>query len=290
MFTGVKQFRAVFLVGALFFSLYTPKSHAEVGNAVFGVAAITAAANGIADPAIMAGAQVSIAQTNAATSTYLNSLSAATQAYSIGASTMSSMFNTVSAMRIASMNNQKDLAQTYMLTSFQAWDRNQNYQLQSQQMAFDNYYRSRKLQLESTLAQAQLELAQTQFNASLVSQGLSPGLKPVSSLAVQNVNQPQTLASYASTTPMMSIDPNSWAASGLLKTRAGALANAFRGVASLAASGSTAHRKVKGDIGQFLESKSIAGAFHQPKEFGSDSMATHSEGGLRALRARPLVQ
>jgi hypothetical protein len=290
MFTGVKQFRAVFVVGALLLSLYTPKSHAEVGNASFGVAAITAAANGIAIPAIQAGAQISIAQTNAATSTYLNSLSAATQAYSIGASTMSSMFNTLSAMRIASMNNQKDLTQTYMLTSFQAWDRNQNYQLQSQQMAFDNYYRSRKLELESMLAQAQLELAQTQFNASLVSQGLAPGFRPVSSLAVQNVNQPQTLASYASTSPMMSINPNSWAATGLLKSRAGALASAFRGVASLA-SGSTPHQKVKGDIRQFLEAKSVAGTFHQPKGFAADSMAsTHTEGGLRALRSRPLAQ
>jgi len=290
MFTGVKQFRAVFVVGALLLSLYTPKSHAENGQILFGLAAGTAAASAIAVPAIMAGAQVSIAQTNAATSTYLNSLSAATQAYNIGASTMSSMFNTLTAMRIASMNTQKDLAQTYMLTSFQAWDRNQNYQIQREQMAFDNYFRARKMQVESMLAQAQLELAQTQFNASLVSQGLSTGFKPVgSSLAVQNVNQPQSLTSYAAVGPMMSVDPNSWAASGLLQPRAAALAQAFRGVASLA-SGSAPNKKVKGDIRQFLEAKSVAGTFHQPKEFGAGSMATHTEGGLRALRARPQAQ
>lgn len=295
MFTGVKNLRAAFFIGALSLSLYTPVSHGEAGNVLFGAAAITGAVGTMVAPAIMAGANVDVARINAGVSTYMAGLSAATQAYAIGASTTQAVFNTLATLRIASMNTQKELAQTYLTTAYQAWDRDQYYRLERERLASDNYFRNRRFNLEILVAQAQQELAQVQFNASLMAQGLSNGFKAAgSSLGVQNVNNTQPVLASAGTMAS-NLNPNQWDAQGTLKPQASALAKAFRGVASLAG-GSSVNRKVKSDIGLFMQGKTNSRAMtnsqfalHQSRDLSSQDASTH-DGSFRALRGRPVGQ
>ncbi len=286
MYTGVKNLRAAFIIGALSLSLYTPKTHAE-GEALFGLAAITGAASTMVVPSIMASRDVAIANINAGVSTYIAGLSASTQAYAIGASTRQSMFNTLTTMRIASLNTQKELAQTYLTTAFQAWDRNQFYQLERERLAQDNYFRNRRLNLELLAARAQQELNQVQFNTNLMAQGLSNGFKRVSSLSTQNVIAGSPALSLVPSTA--AVTPGNWIAPLSLRPRASTLATAFRGLASLAG-GSSSERRIKSDIGRFMDVKSNPyseyALRHQTKELSSVNGSTH-EGSFRALRNRP---
>jgi hypothetical protein len=291
MFSGGKKLGAAFVVGALVsLTFCSPTLWAENGQALFGVAAITAAASPMVAAGIAASTDVSKANINAATSTYINSLSAATQAYGIGASAEVSEFNTLAALRIQSMNTQKELTQTFMTTAFQAWDRAQNYRLQEEKLASDNYFRAENLRLEKQLADAQALLAQTTFNANLVKQGLASGLAPVkSSLSIQNVN---SLAS-SSATPLQSMTPAYGAASfGLpnvsaplaLQPRATALAQSFRTTSGLAG-GSSSDFKMRGDISQFIDANSRAqGPLHQARDIASEPV--HDGSLIGALRRR----
>ncbi|NBY20768.1 hypothetical protein EBQ74_11130 [bacterium] len=196
MYTGVKKLRAAFIIGALSFSLYSPVIHAENGNIAFGAAAIIGAVSANVVPAIMAGANVDIAKTNAGVATYLADLNAATQVAGINASAEQAKLNTLTTLRIASIKSQAELAQTYMMTAYKAWDRNLGFQMQQQQMAWDNYIANRRLDFEAWQARLNNELQLAEFNRSLVEKGLAGGFTSVSSLASRAV--PITPASIAS--------------------------------------------------------------------------------------------
>ncbi len=290
MITGGKNFRAAFAIGVLGLSLHTPVIRAE--NVLDGVAAMIAASNGIVVPAIAAAAEKSIAQTNAATSIYLNTLAAQTQAMAVAANTSTAMFNTLATMRIASMNNQLSLEQTYLQTAFQAWDRNLNYQLRREQMAADNYFKTRELDLKATLARAEHIEQMARIESAKRESGVSTGLQPIrtiSSLNVSSVAQRNPVASsnllslggLARANRQQSLAPK-----GLLP-RAKALGKAFKDLAGLAG-GSSRTDKSRWDTARFLASNpktlSTSLPLHQSNRAIRASEATHSEENGRVLR------
>jgi hypothetical protein len=254
MITGDKKFRAALVVGALTLSLY---SSVTLGETVLdGAAGIIGASIGIVVPAIQAAAEKSIAATNSAASIYMNTLAAQTQAYGIGASTMTSMYNTLATLRIASMNNQNSLEQTYLATAFQAWDRNLNYQLRREQMYADNYFKNKEFELKMMMARAEQYNQLAQFEADRQAKGLSNGLQPIrtiSSLSLSNVNNSNDLSVVPDFRPL-STDPRAWSAPKALAFKAKALGRAFSELSGLAG-GSTREKKQKSDIDWLLVSK-----------------------------------
>lgn len=285
MITGDKKFRAAFVVGALALSLYSPVTLGE--TALDGVAAIIATSNGIAVPAIQAAAEKSIAATNSAASIYMNTLAAQTQAYGIGASTMTSMYNTLATLRIASMNNQNSLEQTYLATAFQAWDRNLNYQLRREQMYADNYFKNKEFELKMMMARAEQDNQMAQLEADRQAKGLSNGLQPVrtiSSLSVSNVNHSNGLSVVPEFKPGAT-DPRAWSAPRALTFKAKALGKAFSELSGLAG-GSTRIKKQKSDIARLLASKPASESFDLHRSFRPirAGEGTHSETSLRALK------
>lgn len=285
MITGDKNFRAAFVVGALTFSLYSPVTLGE--TPLVGVAAIIGASNGLVVPAIRAAADKSIAATNSATSIYMNTLAAQTQAYAIGASTMTSIFNTLTTLRIASMNNQRSLEQTYLTTAFQAWDRNLNYQLRREQMYADNYFKNKEFELKMLMARVEQDNQRVQREADLQAKGLSNGLQPIrtiSGLSLSNVNNSNALSVVPDFRPL-STDPRVWSAPKALAFKAKALGRAFSEVSGLAG-GSTQWNKQRSDIVRLLSSKPARESFDLHRSFRSirAGEGTHSETGFRAIK------
>lgn len=296
MSTGAKKLRAAFIIGALSLSLHSPVIRAEAGNVLFGAAAVTGAVSAMVVPAIMAGANVDIAQINAGVATYLGSLNAATQVAAINASANQAMFNTLTTLRIASIKSQAELAQTYMATAYKAWDRNLGFQMQQQQMAWDNYMANRRLDFEAWQARVSSELQMAEFNRSLVEKGLSGGFKPVTTLASRNV--PISPPSLASVPNPEAINSNNGTLLRGFQTKVRGYSRAFRGVTSLAA-GSSPNQKLKSDIAQFMEFNAKPGSvragvksnlpLHQPTDYSLAEGGTHG-GSYRALRGRPTAR
>lgn len=267
MNTGVLKLRAISFVGVLIFSFYTPVVFSEdAGNVLFGAAAMIGATGTMVGPAIRAAADVNIAQTNAAVSTYTNSLAAMTEAYKTNATTNISMANTLATLQIASMNAQKDLMTTALTTAYQASVNNQNYQLQLMRQQSDSYFRNQDYQLKLMLAQAQMALAQAQSNMALVNQNLSNNMVPVRTLSSQP-GQPlfgagwsqggqsslSSLGQVASLNPRLAANENSWRAGGMFQKTASRLAQAFRSAVSMNAIGSNRNNRIKGgDIANFM--------------------------------------
>lgn len=297
MYTGVKKLRAAFIIGALSFSLYSPVIHAENGNIAFGAAAVTGAVSAMVVPAIMAGANVDIARINAGVATYLADLNAATQVAGINASAEQAKLNTLTTLRIASIKSQAELTQTYMMTAFKAWDRNLGFQMQQQQMAWDNYMANRRLDFEAWQARLNNELQIAEFNRSLVEKGLAGGFTSVSSLASRTV--PITPASIASAPSSTTSGFDNGALLRGFQSKAKGYSKAFRGITSLAA-GSTPTRKNKSELAEFMEFNAYKGQaraaskanhfpLHRSNDLSSIQGGTH-EGSYRALRSRSQAQ
>lgn len=279
MSTGFKKFGAAFVVGALYLSSYTPVAHGE--NFLGGLAAITAVSSPIVATAIQAGAQKSIAQINSGASIYMSTLAAQTSAAAIGASVYTAALNGLTTLRIASMNNQLSLEQSYISMAAQSRFRELDYQLKREQMLSDNYFKMKELELRETLQRAELAQNQARFQAELVSKGLASGLQPVRTLAGLAVNPIES----TSARPNLSwMDPRQWAAPKNLQFNTGILGRAFSQTSGLA-SGSSRIQKRRGDIARFLAQtlNKPSLPLHQSGRGIRVGESTHSTGDVRVF-------